>query len=409
MEWNVRLSHHFNTANRFVRFVIKHFFQDDCPYIASALSFTSLLAVVPLMSVGLAIFSSFPVFRGLADPMQNFIFNNFVPATGQVVQAYLLQFSSQISKLSLLGVAFLIVTALLLMFTIEQAMNKIWKTGSSRHGVAAFLLYWAILSLTPVLLGLSLLASSYIFSIPFFMAHQPPSALLNLAPFLLSLTGFTFLYVLVPNCHVKVRHAFWGGLFAALLFEAAKQGFAYYLTRFDTYELLYGAFATVPIFFIWVYWVWIITLLGAEISYALSVHHQRREGEILNGFSHALLWLYHLWLAQQNGKSLSFNELVDVTDQPFAVDVDDMLCVLVKSDLVKVSSDGNYILSRDLNQMSLYQLMRLLPYGLPGHLELNDISVLTNRWNDVLKRNDAGMRKSLGVSLETLFKSGMPG
>ena len=109
MNWKTQLIHRFYACNRFVRFVIEHVVQDDCTYIASALAFTSLLAVVPLMSVGLAVFSSFPVFQGMADPLQNFIFENFVPSTGKVVQVYLQQFTAQVSKLSIWGAVFLIV------------------------------------------------------------------------------------------------------------------------------------------------------------------------------------------------------------------------------------------------------------------------------------------------------------
>lgn len=405
MNWKTRLIDRFYAGDRFVRFVIQHFIQDDCTYIASALAFTSLLAVVPLMSVGLAVFSSFPVFQGMADPLQNFIFENFVPATGKVVQVYLQQFASQVSKLSIWGVAFLIITALLVMFTIEQAMNKIWRVSASRRGVPAFLLYWAILSLAPVMLGLSIAASSYLFSIPLLVDHQAPSFLFHWSPFFLSLIGFNFLYIVVPNCSVKFRHALCGGLFAAVLFETAKQAFAYYLINYNTYELLYGAFATVPIFFVWIYWVWIITLLGAEISYALSVHHQRRGGKSLDGFSHALLWLHQLWVAQQNGKGLTFNDLVDASNQPFAVDVDEMLHQLIQQGLVHATANGEYMLSRDLSQVSLYNLTQKLPYRLPTHIELQySKSSIAEQWRAAFRKNDEGLQKSLNIDLEELFK-----
>lgn len=403
MEFKSALLNKYSSFNRFVRFVIVHFIQDDCTYIASALAFTTLLAIVPLMSVGLAVFSSFPTFQGFNEPLQNFIFENFVPTTGKIVQSYLQQFTSQVSKLSVLGIAFLIVTALLVLFTIERAMNKIWRVGSPRHGVPAFLLYWAILSLTPIMLGLSLAASSYLFSIPL-LAHPAPSFLLHWTPFLLSLIGFTFLYMVVPNCPVRFHHAFWGGLFAAVSFEIAKQAFAYYLIRYNTYELLYGAFAAVPIFFIWIYWVWIITLLGAEISYAFSVHHQRRAGKSLDGFSHALLWLHKLWLAQQKGEGLSFNQLVDASIQPFAVDVEEMINQMSQQGLMHATADGKFMLSRDLSTFSLYDLTQVLPYRLPTHLELHySKSSLIDKWLVTFKKNDTELRNSLGIKLEDLF------
>jgi membrane protein len=292
------------------------------------------------------------------------------------------------------------------MFTIERAMNKIWRVAAPRHGATAFLLYWAILSLAPILLGLSLVASSYLFSIPLLVNHPAPSFIFHCAPFALSLVGFTLLYVIVPNCSVKIRHAFFGGLIATLLFEAAKEGFAYFLSRFNAYELLYGAFAAVPLFFIWVYWVWIITLLGAEISYAFSVHHQRRSGHSLDGFSHALLWLYELWIAQHKGKGLTLNELVDTSSQPFAVDVDEMLNALIHQELIHATADDHYMLSRDLSQVSLYNLTQLLPYRLPTHLELQySKSFLAEQWRAMLKKNDEEVQKSLDINLEDLFRN----
>ena len=137
------------------------------------------------------------------------------------------------------------------------------------------------------------------------MANHDTPVFLSYLPFLLSFAGFTFLYVVVPNCPVRLLYGLYGGVIAALLFESAKLAFAYFVTHYNTYQLLYGAFATVPILFIWIYWVWFITLLGAEISYAFSVHHQRRPGLPLDGFSHVLLCLYQLSLAQLEGKELT--------------------------------------------------------------------------------------------------------
>lgn len=127
-----------HTMGRFIRFIIQHFIHDECTYIASALAFTSLLAIVPLMSVGLFIFSSFPFFQEFAEPLQDFVFNSFVPDTGKVVQVHLQQFASQVSKLSIWGIGFLIITALLMMFTIEKAMNKIWRVNSPRGELLRF-------------------------------------------------------------------------------------------------------------------------------------------------------------------------------------------------------------------------------------------------------------------------------
>lgn len=392
-------------AARFIRFVITHFLEDDCPYRASALAFTSLLAIVPLMTVGFAVLSSFPVFQDLSNPIQDFIFGNFVPATGKVVQTYLVQFETQVSRLSIWGIAFLFVTAILLMVTIERAMNKIWRVNTARHGVSAFLLYWAILSLGPVFLGLSLAASSYLLSMPLFQNNHAPSLLLSALPFLLSLIGFSFLYIVVPNRPVGILHGIIGGFISTVLFEWAKQVFAFSLSRYNSYELLYGAFAIVPIFFIWIYWVWLITLLGAEVSYALSVHHKRRTGYPLDGFSHALLWLQQLWIQQQSGKGLSLDALINSSNQAFATDSDYMINLLKELNLIHSSDDGELLLSKDLSRLTLYALSQQLPFSLPNQEQLQAENLdIPPQWQALFVNNDQQLQQSFNMSLDRFFE-----
>lgn len=259
-----------------VQFVIRNFINDDCAYRASALAFVTLLAIVPLTIVGLSVFSSFPVFQNLRDPLQHFIFDNFVPSTGQLIEDYLQVFIDQVAKSSLSGIIFLLFTAILVMFTIERSMNTIWRVTTHRDHLSAFLLYWAILSLAPLLLGLSLAASSYLLSSSIFNQHLP-WIFIHGATYLLSFVGFTFLYVVVPNHPVKIRHGAIAALITTLLFETAKLAFAYFLIHYNPYKVIYGAFAIIPIFLIWIFWVWVITLLGAEISYALSVDPKHRQ------------------------------------------------------------------------------------------------------------------------------------
>ncbi len=142
-----KISKKIQEINCFVRFVATHFIEDDCSYRASALAFTTILALVPLMSVSFFVLSAFPIFHHLDVPIQNFIFENFVPATGKIVQEYLQLFATQVTKLSIIGVVFLFLFTLLLLYTIETALNRIWHAESSRHGLTAFLLYWTIVSL----------------------------------------------------------------------------------------------------------------------------------------------------------------------------------------------------------------------------------------------------------------------
>lgn len=395
--------HKIQQLQKLIYFTAFNFFEDDCPYRASALAFTSLLALIPLMTVAFIILSAFPVFHNFSAPIKDFIFDNFVPTTGKIIQNYLGQFVNQVPRLSILGVSFLFITAILLMITIEHAMNKIWKVENARKKLAAFLLYWAILSLGPVFLGLSLAASSYFLSFVFFQQYIPFSNLLNIIPIFFSLTGFILLYYVVPNCKVRFYEALWGGVVATLLFEAAKGGFGLYLTYYNSYQLLYGAFATIPIFLIWIYWVWLITLLGAEVSYAASVYHKHQEGQTVDGFSHALLWLYLLWISQKDGKALTSKELLQYSNQPFAVNNTLMLQELQRLKLINKTDQEQYLLSRDLNEISLYWLSQNLIFQLPTSSPLEKKHALYLTWERLLAKKEQFLTELLQMSVAEFF------
>ncbi len=385
------------------------FFENDGTYRASALTFTSLLAIVPLMSVSFTILSAFPVFHSVQKPLQDFIFQNFVPATGEVVKNYLQSFTAQASQLSVWGLAFLFVTAILLMYTIERAMNQIWRVQVRRKGISAFLLYWAILSLTPLLMGLSLILSSYLMSAPLFLGTAmkigvTKAVLINWLPFGLAIIAFTLLYVVVPNCKVSLRHGFFGALLAAILFELAKLGFTFYLSRYQTYQLLYGAFATVPIFFLWVYWVWVIVLIGGEVAHGLSAHYDRRFGPKLDGFTHAIRWLGHLWQAQREGRALALQQLIENDPYNYDIEPGQMISHLVLSRLARQTSNGKYILARDLSTLTCNDIYRILPWPLPTHQAVMQFSTVWEQhlaaW---LKAVDSQTENLLGKPLEALF------
>lgn len=253
----------------FSRYILKKFIQDDCFYRASALTFSTLLTIVPLIYITVFILSFLPSSQLYFSSLYEFVLNNFIPSTGYYIKNYLEQFIQQLTRPPKGDIFFLTCTVTLMLFTIEQALNVIWHTPKSRHNGRAFVLYLTMVMVTPCLLGLSLTMSSFIFSSSLFQTIPQISALcLSALPFLFSLGGFTLMYVILPNCKVRWRDGLWGGIFASLAFEWAKKGFALYLAQFHGYERLYGAFAVIPVFFMWIYLMWIITLVGAEISYA---------------------------------------------------------------------------------------------------------------------------------------------
>lgn len=254
---------------RFMRLVFRRFDQDRCNSVAQALSYTTLLALVPLTTVVFSLLSVFPVFQRWMLTIQTFIYSHFVATSGDVVQKYLQQFSSKSAQVTAVGLLFLILTALMLMHTVEQAFNDIWRAPKNRKLVYRFLTYWAILTLGPVLLGVSLSITSYLISLPLFSA-QPVLAgfkhfLFAGLPFLFEILAFMLFYTVVPNVTVRWQHALIGSVLAAVLFEAAKRGFALFVLQFSSYKIIYGAIATLPVFLIWIYLSWIVILTGAIV------------------------------------------------------------------------------------------------------------------------------------------------
>ena len=264
---------------RFGRVVLRRFGEDRCSRAAGALSFTSLLSIVPLTAVVFGMLSIFPVFQLWMGTIQDFVYGNFVPSSGEVVQKYLEQFSKQAGRLTAFGLLFVIVTAIMMMATIEQTFNDIWRVQQPRKLLQRFLTYWTILTLGPFLIGVSLSLTSQLFSLQMFSDRGVFSGLRGVAvqvlPMVFETLTFFLLYTLVPNAPVKLRHALAGAACAALLFELAKHGFAYYVTNVQTYQTIYGAVAVLPIFQVWIYLSWLVILLGAVVTAQLNDRQAR--------------------------------------------------------------------------------------------------------------------------------------
>lgn len=256
----------------------QRFIADECSLRAASLAFMTSLSIVPLLSVSFTVLSAFPLVRGIDQQIQNYLFSNMVAIPGEVIKQYVEQFVQQAAKLSAVGLIFLLATALLMIFNVEQAFNVIWRVKRRRHGTSAFLLYWSVLTLIPILLGLGLTLGTYVTALPWVetATHNEwiNAFLLIFAPYLSTFIAFTLLYSTVPNCKVPLRASLVGGLVATFLFQLAKYGFAVYVTQLAIYELLYGALAVIPVFLIWIYISWFIILLGAVVGHELVMVDQ---------------------------------------------------------------------------------------------------------------------------------------
>lgn len=256
--------------------------EDNMTTQAGNLAYVSLLALVPLIAVVFALFSAFPVFAEVSVQLKNFIFTNFVPATGNVVERYLDQFVANVHRMTALGAIGLIITALLLMHSVDTSLNTIWRSHKKRPLVYSFAVYWMILTLGPLLAGASLAISSYLLSLRWISdsgVYGLIDQMLRIFPLLLSWLAFWLLYSIVPTRSVPARDALIGALVAGALFELGKKGFALYVTMFPSYQLIYGVLAVIPILFLWVYWTWCIVLLGAEITVTLDDYRQLKQQE----------------------------------------------------------------------------------------------------------------------------------
>jgi len=356
----------------FWRFLWQRFSADKALQSAASLTFTTLFAVVPLLTVTFVMLSAVPALKGVGEEIQRFILANFLPDSGEAVHEYLTAFTSQARQLTWIGVLFLLATAYTMLVSVEKAFNHIWRVRQPRRGVARFLLYWAVLSLGPLLLGAGFVASTYVTSLSLLSGPDAligAKPLLRITPIFSSVAAFTLFYAVVPNTRVPLRYALIGGLFAAALFEIAKALFGFYVRMFPGYQLIYGAFATVPLFLLWIYLSWLIVLFGAELVCNLprSQHWRRRK---LPRLLVLLGVLRQFYLAQQTGERLSLRKL-HTRGWPLPEDEwDELLDFLESTRLVCASSNGGWLLCRDISQYSLEQLLESLPWPLPTATQL---------------------------------------
>ena len=244
--------------------------QDRLGVSAGSLTFTTTIALVPFFTVVLALFTAFPVFGTFQGAVQSWLVQSLVPdAIARQVLGYLTQFAGKANRLGAAGLAALVITALTLVFTIDRTLNAIWRVRQTRPLGQRVLIYWAVITLGPIVLAGSLSLSSYVLSASRGLVHALPDLLLlglDVVEFLLLMGCLAALYRYVPNTPVQRTHAWAGALLATLGIEVARRLLAFYVGAVPTYSMVYGAFATVPILLVWIYMVWVVILLGAVLA-----------------------------------------------------------------------------------------------------------------------------------------------
>ena len=297
------------------RVVARRFQEDHGLQTASSLTFTTLLSLVPIITVALTLMAAFPVFQGLSSVIEDWVFDNMVPESAELIEKYADQFIDNAAKLTAVGIVFLAVTAIMLLITIDDAFNDIWRVRRPRPMLQRVLIYWALITVGPLLIGGSLSLSSLLMGASVGWTKHVPYASVTLIKFsaiALTSIALALLYYAMPNRPVRVKDAIIGGVLAGVVFELTKQGFGFYITHFPTYKLVYGAFAAVPVFLMWLYLSWLVVLLGAVVVAVLPEWRQRSvQGPLAPGsnFVYALQVLKALWQAQQRGDVVTVSAL----------------------------------------------------------------------------------------------------
>lgn len=272
MYWKTKFKNAAETTKNFLIFLVRRAKNDTIFRVSSSLSYTSLIAIVPLFVIGLAIFSAFPGFTTIKGQFQDFILKNFVPDIGQEISQYFVSFLNASAQVTTIGVVGLAVTSIMLLSTIENSFNFIFKVYKPRNIKTKITLYWTVITLGPILLGAAFSLRSYLFTLQSLMPEGIGKSMYfsQMIPSLINMLVLVMVYVLVPNKKVKISNAFVGAFIAVLLFGVLRKSFGILVIENATYKTLYGALAALPVFLIWMYLAWSVVIFGAVVTAALE-------------------------------------------------------------------------------------------------------------------------------------------
>lgn len=400
----------------YLRLLFRHFTQDECQQKAASLTYTTLLSIVPVLTVVLVVFSSIPALQGVREQVQNIIYDNVMPSSGVQISQYIQTFAEKSSNLGIVGVLGLFVTAILTLNTIEHTFNHIWRVQERSGGIASLIRYWVMITLGPIVLGVIFGASSAIQSLSFLNQKFAGYGIdwgvwAYLVSFALMVAGFIGMYWFIPKAQVPIKNAAIAGLVIAILFETLKQIFGTVMSNFTSYEAIYGAFAALPIFLLWIYLSWNLILLGVEISYTLTIF-DTKETPVRHPLLSLLDMLNLAYKKYQQGESVSENELRGMLGRKELPKWNIYLGQLLSNNLLVSTKDGQYTLKTDLKTVNLWQFYKKLPYPLPIRDELEQlVSADNDPWFDELYdeliKIEKVASKELDITLTELF-DGVP-
>lgn len=349
----------------FVVYVARRFVDNGLTEVAASLTFTTLLALVPLMAIGFAVLAAFPAFGGMEARLEAFIFENFVPHASDAVRNYLGAFRDNVGRLSAVGIVGLGVTALMMLMTIEKALNRVFRVRRARPLVRRLLAYWALLTVGPVLFLLSLTLTSALAA----SAHEMDLGFVarqfaRILPLLVTFAGYLTVFTVMPNRPVLLRHAAVGASVAAVLFEVLKALFGLYVTAFPTYQTIYGTLSVLPILLIWIDLSWIVTLGGAGIVAAMPEWQGRGGVDADNAprigpLATAIEILRLLRRAHDIGEAVHVTAFIRrLRVAPHVLE--DELGRLQQAGYAIETRHGRWVLGRRLDELTVYDLMLAL-------------------------------------------------
>lgn len=389
-----------------LRLVFERFTEDRCVQVAGSLTFTTLLALVPLFTIAFALFAAFPVFEDWSNAFKIFLLTTLVPEMGgKVITVYMQQFADNAAQLTALGLAFLALTALLLLATIEKVFNAIWRARRPRSALQRFTIYWVVLTIGPLLIGASLSLTSWLITQSMGFAgdaEQTQALLLRLLPAALNAVAFAVLYLMLPNRRVKVLDAVIGGTVAAVAIELVKRGFGLYVQLFPTYSLIYGTFATVPIFLMWVYLSWLVVLFGAVVVAVLPYWRmgvRPRPDEPGAVFLLALRLIETMYRAHQQAQAPSAVRLAALS----GIADDDVERLLERMEDLRWArrvQPAGWVLARELGTLRLSDVYHAFVFG--ARADAESCGALACAADTFMQRCDA----QLDVSLRALLEGG---
>lgn len=398
----------------YLRLLVRHFLEDNCTQKAASLTYTTLLSTVPMIAVLLVIFSTVPALEGVREQIQLAIYKNLLPSSSVQVSEYINSFAEKSARLTFMGISVLLFTGIMMLITIETAFNQIWRVEEETGGVKSIIRYMIMIVGIPLILGIAFMASSAVQSLDFLNRQIGGYGIdwgvwVEILSFLVTIGGFIGMYWFIPKVKVPFKNALIAGVVIAILFELVKRFFGLIITNFTSYEAIYGTFAALPIFLMWIYLSWNLILIGVEISYTLTVF-DTKEVPVRHPLLSLLDMLNLIYKNHQEQQTTSESQLRSVLGRKELPKWQAYINHLIHNNLITKADNQEYTLKKDLHSINLWQFYKSLPYPLPIKKELNALRAADyDPWfvelYDKLVKTEEAVKDTLNMPLGYLFET----